>query len=167
MKTQTVPINEVKSNPNNPRIIKDDKFKKLVASIKELPQMLQLRPIVVNEDMIVLGGNMRLKACKEAGLKEIPIIKASELNEEQQRAFIIKDNVGFGEWDWDMLADEWDYKDLQEWGLDIPGVSLDDDFNVSDEYNYQNKVTVQFKTLEEATSYHEKCIQENLKAQLS
>ena len=134
MKTQTVPINEVKSNPNNPRIIKDDKFKKLVASIKELPQMLKLRPIVVNEDMIVLGGNMRLKACKEAGLKEIPIIKASELNEEQQRAFIIKDNVGFGEWDWDALANEWDAEQLEEWGLDIPnleGVELDaveDDF---------------------------------------
>ena len=119
MKTQTVPINEVKSNPNNPRIIKDDKFKKLVASIKELPQMLELRPIVVNEDMIVLGGNMRLKACKEAGLKEIPIIKASELNEEQQRAFIIKDNVGFGEWDWDALANEWDAEQLEEWGLDV------------------------------------------------
>jgi hypothetical protein len=119
MKTQTVKINEVKSNPNNPRIIKDDKFKKLVASIKELPQMLQLRPIVVNEDMVVLGGNMRLKACKEAGLKEIPIIKASELNEEQQRAFIIKDNVGFGEWDWDALANEWDAEQLQEWGLDV------------------------------------------------
>jgi hypothetical protein len=119
MKTQTVKINEVKSNPNNPRIIKDDKFKKLVASIKELPQMLELRPIVVNEDMIVLGGNMRLKACKEAGLKEIPIIKASELNEEQQRAFIIKDNVGFGEWDWDALANEWDAEQLQEWGLDV------------------------------------------------
>lgn len=134
MKTLTVPINEVKSNPNNPRIIKDDKFKKLVASIKELPQMLELRPIVVNEDMIVLGGNMRLKACKEAGLKEIPIIKASELNEEQQRAFIIKDNVGFGEWDWDALANEWDTEQLEEWGLDIPnleGVELDaveDDF---------------------------------------
>ena len=134
MKTQTVPINEVMSNPNNPRIIKDDKFKKLVASIKELPQMLELRPIVVNEDMIVLGGNMRLKACKEAGLKEIPIIKASELNEEQQRAFIIKDNVGFGEWDWDSLANEWDAEQLEEWGLDIPnleGVELDaveDDF---------------------------------------
>jgi ParB-like chromosome segregation protein Spo0J len=119
MKTITVPINEVKSNPNNPRIIKDDKFKKLVASIKELPQMLELRPIVVNEDMVVLGGNMRLKACKEAGLKEIPIIKASELNEEQQRAFIIKDNVGFGEWDWDALANEWDAEQLQEWGLDV------------------------------------------------
>ena len=134
MKTQTVPINEVKSNPNNPRIIKDDKFKKLVASIKELPQMLELRPIVVNEDMVVLGGNMRLKACKEAGLKEIPIIKASELNEEQQRSFIIKDNVGFGEWDWDALANEWDAEQLEEWGLDIPnleGVELDaveDDF---------------------------------------
>jgi len=119
MKTQTVKINEVKSNPNNPRIIKDDKFKKLVASIKELPQMLELRPIVVNEDMIVLGGNMRLKACKEAGLKEIPIIKASELNEEQQRAFIIKDNVGFAEWDWDALANEWDAEQLDEWGLDV------------------------------------------------
>jgi DNA modification methylase len=135
MKTITVKINEVKSNPNNPRIIKDDKFKKLVASIKELPQMLELRPIVVNDDMIVLGGNMRLKACKEAGLKEIPIIKASELNEEQQRAFIIKDNVGFGEWDWDALANEWDAEQLEEWGLDVPnfdGVELDaveDDFD--------------------------------------
>ena len=135
MKTITVKINEVKSNPNNPRIIKDDKFKKLVASIKELPQMLELRPIVVNEDMVVLGGNMSLKACKEAGLKEIPIIKASELNEEQQRAFIIKDNVGFGEWDWDALANEWDAEQLEEWGLDVPnfdGVELDaveDDFD--------------------------------------
>jgi DNA modification methylase len=135
MKTQTVPINEVKSNPNNPRIIKDAKFKKLVASIKELPQMLQLRPIVVNEDMVVLGGNMRLKACKEAGLKEIPIIKATDLSEEQQRAFIIKDNVGFGEWDWDALANEWDAEQLTEWGLDVPnfdGVELDaveDDFD--------------------------------------
>ena len=135
MKTQIVKINEVKSNPNNPRIIKDDKFKKLVASIKELPQMLELRPIVVNEDMVVLGGNMRLKACKEAGLKEIPIIKASELNEEQQRAFIIKDNVGFGEWDWDALANEWDAEQLEEWGLDVwkgEGVDLD---SLSDEFS--------------------------------
>jgi len=135
MKTQTVPINEVKSNPNNPRIIKDDKFKKLVASIKELPQMLELRPIVVNEDMVVLGGNMRLKACKEAGLKEIPIIKASELNEEQQRAFIIKDNVGFGEWDWDALANEWDAEQLEEWGLDVwKGQDVDLD-SLSDEFS--------------------------------
>ena len=136
MKTITVKISDVKSNPNNPRIIKDDKFQKLVASIKELPQMLQLRPIVVNEDMVVLGGNMRLKACKEAGLKEIPIIKASELNEEQQRAFIIKDNVGFGEWDWDALANEWDAEQLEEWGLDVwkgQGVDLDSILDGADE----------------------------------
>lgn len=132
MKTITVKINEVKSNPNNPRIIKDDKFKKLVASIKELPQMLELRPIVVNDDMVVLGGNMRLKACKEAGLKEIPIIKASELNEEQQRAFIIKDNVGFGEWDWEMVANEWDSELLIEWGLDVWKAPTEVDYSILD-----------------------------------
>jgi site-specific DNA-methyltransferase (adenine-specific) len=118
---QNVPINTVKANPNNPRIIKDDKFAKLVKSINEFPQMLNLRPIVVNDDMVVLGGNMRLKACKEAGLKEIPIIKASELSEQQQKEFIVKDNVGYGEWDWDDLANNWDVDELTEWGLDIPG----------------------------------------------
>ncbi len=133
MKTITVKISEVKSNPNNPRIIKDDKFQKLVASIKELPQMLQLRPIVVNEDMVVLGGNMRLKACKEAGLKEVPIIKATDLSEEQQRAFIIKDNVGFGEWDWDALANEWDAELLTEWGLDVWKAPAEVDYSILDE----------------------------------
>ncbi len=116
-----LPINQVKANPNNPRIIKDDKFKKLVKSIKEFPEMLELRPIVVNEDMVVLGGNMRLKACKEAGLDKVPVIKASNLTEEQQKEFIIKDNVGFGEWDWNDLANNWETEKLQEWGLDIPG----------------------------------------------
>jgi len=113
-------ITKVKSNPNNPRLIKDDKFHKLVNSIKEFPKMLEIRPIVVNDDMIVLGGNMRLKACKEAGLKEVPVIKASDLTEEEQRQFIIKDNVSGGEWDWDMLANEWDVEQLDEWGLDLP-----------------------------------------------
>jgi DNA modification methylase len=112
-------ISEVKANPNNPRIIKDDKFKKLVQSIKDFPEMLNLRPIVVNGDMVVLGGNMRLKACKEAGLKEVPIIKAEDLTEDQQREFIIKDNVGFGEWDWEILANEWNNELLQEWGIDL------------------------------------------------
>ena len=109
----TIKISDIKPNPNNPRQIKDDKFKKLVQSIKDFPEMLSLRPIVVNDEMVVLGGNMRLKACKEAGLKEVPIIKASELNEDQQREFIIKDNVGFGEWDWDTLANEWDAVELE------------------------------------------------------
>jgi len=115
-----VSIKDVKPNPNNPRLVKDDKFKKLVQSIKDFPQMLEIRPIVVNKDMIVLGGNMRLKACKEAGLKEIPIIKAEDLTEEQQREFIIKDNVGYGEWDWQLIASEWDAAQLNDWGLDIP-----------------------------------------------
>jgi DNA modification methylase len=121
MKAEIVNINKVRTNPNNPRIIKDDKFQKLVKSIQEFPQMLEIRPIVVNEEMIVLGGNMRLKACQEAGIKEIPIIKASNLTEEQQKEFIIKDNVGFGEWDWNDLANNWDANELSEWGLDIPG----------------------------------------------
>ena len=133
---QNVPINTVKANPNNPRIIKDDKFAKLVKSINEFPQMLKLRPIVVNDDMVVLGGNMRLKACKEAGLKEIPIIKASELTEQQQKEFIVKDNVGYGEWDWNDLANNWDEQELIDWGLDIPGFDAieveaeEDDFAV-------------------------------------
>jgi hypothetical protein len=128
MKIETVKISAVKSNPNNPRIIKDDKFKKLVTSIKEFPQMLDIRPIVVNDEMIVLGGNMRLKACIEAGIKEVSIIKASELTPEQQNEFIIKDNVGFGEWNWDDLANSWDTEQLVEWGIDLPIF-----FNDSDE----------------------------------
>lgn len=120
MKSQKVKISEVKVNPNNPRIIKDDKFSKLVTSIKEFPEMLDIRPIVVNSDMVILGGNMRYKACKEAGLKEIPIIIADNLTEEQQKEFLIKDNVSGGEWDWDILANEWDSEQLEEWGLDLP-----------------------------------------------
>lgn len=117
---EKVKIDEVKANPNNPRLIKDDKFRKLVKSINEFPEMLKLRPIIVNSDMIALGGNMRLRACKEAGLKEVYIIKASNLNEAQQAEFIIKDNVGFGEWDWDMIANQYDEDELKDWGLDLP-----------------------------------------------
>jgi hypothetical protein len=113
-------INEIKPNPSNPRIIKDDKFKKLVKSIQDFPQMLELRPIVIDENNIVLGGNMRLKACIEAGLKDVPVKKAKELTEEQKKEFIVKDNVGYGDWDWDDLANNWDEQLLTEWGLDIP-----------------------------------------------
>jgi ParB-like chromosome segregation protein Spo0J len=117
---QIVKLKDIKPNPNNPRIIKDEKFKKLVASIKEFPQMLEIRPIVVNKDMIVLGGNMRLKAIKEAGVTEVPCLIADQLTEDQQRQFIIKDNVGYGEWDWEMIANEWDVEDLEKWGMDLP-----------------------------------------------
>jgi hypothetical protein len=123
-----VNINEVKPNPKNPRIIKDVKFNKLVTSIKEFPDMLNKRPLIVFTDVdnkyVVLGGNMRLKACKEIGIKEIPIIVADEWTEEQKNEFLIKDNVGFGEWDWDSLANEWDVESLDNWGLDLP-IDLD------------------------------------------
>tara|TARA_R100001594_G_scaffold81562_1_gene116082 strand:- start:3222 stop:3959 length:738 start_codon:yes stop_codon:yes gene_type:complete len=112
-------ISKIQGNPNNPRIIKNDKFKKLVKSIKEFPEMLKLRPIVVDENMMVLGGNMRLKASKDAGLKEVWIDIAEGLTEEQKQEFIVKDNVGFGEWEWDMLANEWDSVQLADWGLDV------------------------------------------------
>jgi DNA modification methylase len=120
MSTEIVKIEKVLPNTSNPRIIKDDKFKKLVKSIQEFPEMLNLRPIVVGADMVVLGGNMRLKACIAAGLTEVPIVIADNLTPEQQAEFVIKDNVGFGEWDWDILANEWDAELLQEWGLELP-----------------------------------------------
>jgi site-specific DNA-methyltransferase (adenine-specific) len=120
MQAELVKLSAIKPNTSNPRTIKDAKFKKLVQSIKEFPQMLKLRPIVVDEEMVILGGNMRFAACKEAGLTEVYIIKAEELTEEQKQEFIIKDNVGFGEWDWDILANEWNTEDLENWGLDLP-----------------------------------------------
>lgn len=127
MKSELVKIGTVKLSPDNPRIIKGDKFKKLVQSIKDFPEMLNLRPIVVDEEMIVLGGNMRLRACIEAGLKEVPILRASNLTDEQKREFVIKDNSSFGEWNWDVLANEWDIQDLSAWGIDIPASYFDDD----------------------------------------
>lgn len=138
MEAKKVKIKEVRENPENPRIIKDYKFKKLVKSVKEFPEMLKLRPIVVNEDNVVLGGNMRLKACVEAGLKEVWILQA-DLNEEAQKEFIIKDNSSFGEWDWDVLANEWNIDDLKDWGLDIPkweDTAFDSEIEDTGEYDY-------------------------------
>ena len=136
MNIEWVKTKDIHANENNPRILKDDKFKKLVKSIKDFPEMLEIRPIVVNNEMMVLGGNMRLRAIQEIGLKEVPVIKAENLTEEQQREFLIKDNVGFGEWDWDALANDWDPAELNEWGLDVPNLDLneleatEDDFDV-------------------------------------
>ena len=135
---QQVKLNAIKPNKDNPRLIKDDKFKKLVKSIKEFPEMLKLRPIVVDEDMMVLGGNMRLKASKEAGLKEVWIDIAEGLTEEQKKEFIVKDNVGFGEWEWDMLANEWDSVQLAEWGLDV--WQNEDDIMVNEEDLYTKTI---------------------------
>jgi len=138
---QKVKINAIKTNPKNPRLIKDDKFKKLVKSIQEFPQMLELRPIVVDENNIILGGNMRYKACIEAGLKEIFILKAEDLTEQQKDEFIVKDNVGFGEWDWDILANEWDTDKLTDWGLDLPlDVSVQELEAEEDDYEIPNEI---------------------------
>ena len=143
-------ISDVKVNPNNPRLIKDDKFAKLVQSIKDLPQMLAIRPIVVNTDMVVLGGNMRLKACKEAGLKEVPIIIADNLTEEQQREFLIKDNVSGGEWDWALLQ-EWDSEQLSEWGLDVPIFQTEPDYEdlIGEEKNKPATLKITFESPEQ------------------
>lgn len=130
MKVETVKIDLIKLNKDNPRVIKKDKMNKLVKSILDFPEMLQVRPIVVDEDMVVLGGNMRLQACKKAGLLELPIIRFENLTEEQKREFVVKDNVGYGEWDWEIINDEeteWDINALEEWGLDVKRLNTDEE----------------------------------------
>lgn len=139
--TKRVKIGDIKPNPSNPRLIKDDKFTKLVKSIQDFPEMLELRPIVVNADMVILGGNMRWKACKEAGLKEVSVLIASGLTAEQERAFIIKDNVSGGEWDWEMLAQEWDADELEEWGLDLPKFAEEPDYSILDDEDLADQLS--------------------------
>jgi 16S rRNA G966 N2-methylase RsmD len=134
MNLKKVKISEIKINPENPRTIKDENFAKLVKSIQDFPEMLEIRPIVVNADMMVLGGNMRLKACKEAGLKEVVIIVADNLTEDQQKEFLIKDNVSGGDWDFDLLAD-WDSEQLEEWGLEIPEFGIEELEAVEDDFD--------------------------------
>lgn len=142
-----IKISQVKANDSNPRYIKDHKFTKLVESIKEFPEMLKARPIVVNKEMVVLGGNMRLRACKEAGLKEV-FIEQVDWSEEKQMQFIIKDNVSFGEWDWDVLANEWNNTEISDWGLDVwnwedatKGLDLDEELS-GDEKQIDVKHTI-------------------------
>ncbi len=136
---QRLHYSEIKTNPDNPRIITDDKFKKLVKSIKEFPEMLEKRPLVLNKDKVILGGNMRYKACIEAGIEEIPVIIADDWDEEKQKEFVIKDNVSGGEWDWDALANEWDGELLTDWGVDLPigfgdtEEAEEDDYEIPDE----------------------------------
>ena len=149
-----VKITEVIANPNNPRLIKDDKFKKLVKSIQEFPDMLNVRPIVVNKDMVVLGGNMRLKAIKEAGIKEINV-DIVDSNEQQQKEFIVKDNVGYGEWDWNDLANNWDSEELTDWGLDIPNFNTEEFADKNKELSLDDvtdSMTITLKYTEE--EYH-------------
>ena len=148
---KVVKITEIKANPNNPRILKDDKFKKLVTSIEKFPEMADVRPIVVNMDMVVIGGNMRLRAMKEVGWKEAPV-QMVDWTEEQQKEFIIKDNLGYGEWDWDDLANNWDEQELTDWGLDIPdfnkGIDNEEgEIKISTELDqHSNYIVLKFNT---------------------
>jgi len=154
-------IKEIKSNPNNPRIIKDEKFAKLKKSISEFPKMMELRPMVVNSENIVLGGNMRLKALKELGYKDIPdewVKRADELTEDETRRFIIADNVGFGEHDWEILANEWDSLELDEWGLDVWQQPTEVDYSILDEEDVSEQ-------LEDMTNGVKKAIQIEFEAE--
>jgi ParB-like chromosome segregation protein Spo0J len=134
---QLINIELIKPNPKNPRTIKDDKFKKLVKSLIDFPQMLEKRPLVCFTDKdgkyVVLGGNMRLKAAKDIGIKALPILLADDWTEEQKAEFLIKDNVGFGDWDWEELNADWDVEQLEEWGLDLPKWAEGVDENNMDE----------------------------------
>jgi ParB-like chromosome segregation protein Spo0J len=162
-------ITDIKPNPENPRIIKDHKFKQLVESIKSFPQMLELRPIVIDENNIVLGGNMRLKACTEAGLTDVPVIYAKDLTEEQKKEFIIKDNLGYGEWDWEDLANIWDADLLTEWGLDIPNFDVIDEQeqkDLSDKIKSEFKIEIICKSEEEQEKTYNKLIEENYECRL-
>lgn len=163
-------LSNIKANPSNPRVIKDDRFQKLVKSISEFPKMMELRPMVINSDNVVLGGNMRLKALQELKYKEIPdnwVKRAEDLTDEEQRRFIIADNVGFGEHDWEMLANEWNVEELRDWGLDVPdwaaGIDennmTDDDVDLDEEFDPigvtagQQRVVFIFDGPDKAESY--------------
>lgn len=162
MKTKVVKLTEIKSNPSNPRIIKDDKFKKLVKSIKEFPKMLEIRPIVVDKDNVVLGGNMRLKACKEAGITEVTIISVEDLTKEEQQQFVVKDNLSYGEWDWDSLTKDFDMTALSDWGMDVPSFNMNimepqiDHSDLGDKMNtYINNAIKQIVLYYELKQYQE------------
>ena len=138
-------LSSLKYQKANPRIIKDERFYKLKKSIEEFPKMLELRPMIYNPStMEVMGGNMRLKALRELGHKDIPdnwIKSAESLTEDERKRFIIVDNVGFGEWDWNILEDDWDSEELTDWGLELDGFEdveedhelKEDDTDLSDE----------------------------------
>ena len=152
MEIKNVKITELVLNDNNPRFIKDNKFKKLVESIKSFEKMLDIRPIVVDENMVILGGNMRFRACREAGLKKIPVMIVENLTDAEKNEFMIKDNVGFGEWNFDMLANTFDSVQLVDWGMDVPIAFNDDDlFDIENAIGFNESVnfTIKCETIEQ------------------
>jgi ParB-like chromosome segregation protein Spo0J len=140
-------LKDIKPNPNNPRVLRDDKFQKLKQSITEFPKMLSLRPMVIDENNVVLGGNMRLRALQELGFNDIDeawVKRSSDLTEEEKKRFIIADNVAFGEWDWDALANDWEVVDLEAWGLDIPQFDTVEEEVIEEEEEEMNVIELKF-----------------------
>lgn len=135
--TSLAPLSKLKANPNNPRVLKDQKFKQLVKSLEALPSMLDVRPIIVDENWMVLGGNMRLRALQELKVAKVPVTQVTDWTEDQKREFIIKDNLAFGEWDWDMIANEWDAQELNDWGMDV--INFDSDVNLDEFFEDDNE----------------------------
>jgi hypothetical protein len=147
-------LTDIKPNPDNPRVIRDEKFKRLCKSIQDFPKMMELRPIVIDSDNVVLGGNMRLKALQSLGFKDVPdswVKRAEDLTEEEKKRFIITDNAGFGEWDWDMLANEWNADDLVQWGLDVPNFEIEpsSDELIGEEKNKPATLKITFESPEQ------------------
>jgi ParB-like chromosome segregation protein Spo0J len=158
-------LKDIKPNPNNPRVLRDDKFQKLKQSITEFPKMLSLRPMVIDENNVVLGGNMRLRALQELGFTDVEeawVKRSSDLTEDEKKRFIIADNVAFGEWDWDTLANDWEVVDLEAWGLEIP--QFNQDINLDDFFEENNEEKEEkFKIILEYTEDDFNLINEALK----
>jgi hypothetical protein len=146
---ELIKISKLKLNPLNPRFIRDEKFEKLIQSLKDFPEMADVRPIVCNTDFVILGGNMRFRAMKEADWKEVPV-DVVDWPEEKQREFTIKDNVGFGEWDWEVVQNDW--PEAREWGLDVPMFAPPIDYSILDDEDVSGQ-------LEDMTNGVKKAIQ--------
>ena len=164
-------LKDIKPNPNNPRVLRDDKFQKLKQSITEFPKMLSLRPMVIDENNVVLGGNMRLRALQELGFTDIEeawVKRSSDLTEDEKKRFIIADNVAFGEWDWDTLANDWEVVDLEAWGLEIPQFDRPEDFDedLSDKIKSMFKIEVICKDEQEQEKTYNKLIEQNYECRL-
>ncbi len=169
-KENMIKLSQLKPNPNNPRMIKDDKFMKLVKSLETFPQMMELRPIIVDENNVIQGGNMRFKALLHLGVKEVPesyVRHGKDLTAEQWREFVIKDNVGFGEWNFEDLANEWDTEQLRDWGLDLPVWETDKDkTDLSGSLSTEFKIEIEcFDETEQETTYN-KLLSEGYKCRI-
>ena len=165
-------LKDIKPNPNNPRVLRDDKFQKLKQSITEFPKMLSLRPMVIDENNVVLGGNMRLRALQELGFTDVEeawVKRSSDLTEDEKKRFIIADNVAFGEWDWDTLANDWEVVDLEAWGLEIPQFDEGNDEDLedlSDKIKSMFKIEVICKDEQEQEKTYNKLIEQNYECRL-